>query len=64
MKLLYLLYAGILAGVVLLVLVTAAGCDERRERTHVVRDHRDRTVIVEKDRHPRRVEVESEHHRR
>ncbi len=66
MKLLYLLYASIIVSLAVLVLATAPGCDERRERTHVMRDgydRHDRTVIVERDRHPRRVEVEVEHHR-
>ena len=67
MKRLYLLYASIMVAVAVLVLATAPGCHERREKTVVVRDHGDRTVIIEKDRdrHPRRVEVErEEHHRR
>ncbi|MFA5864878.1 MAG: hypothetical protein WC975_09335 [Phycisphaerae bacterium] len=66
MKLLYLLYASIMVSAVVLVLATAPGCGEHRERTRVVRDRHDRTVIVERDRHPRRVEVraEREHRRR
>jgi hypothetical protein len=65
MKLLHLLQASIaVVGVVALV-ATAPGCgDERRGKTVVVERedhgrnrHRDRDVVIEKDSHPRRTDV-------
>lgn len=61
MKLSHLLQASIVVVGVVALVATAPGCgNERRERTIVVRDnhhhghHRNRKVILERDRHPHR----------
>ena len=76
MKLFYLMYAGIMVGVAVVMLMTTTGCDDRREGTRFERGRHDRTVVIEREREPRRtvvierersprrVEVEREHHRR